>query len=200
MVAWRAQSGRLTVMDAYCEHLGAHLGYGGHVEGEVIQCPFHGWQWNQRGPQRLHPVPGPAQPRQAHSHLSGRGAQRVGVHLARHRGPGALFRGARCVRELLGRAQRRGLLPADDPVPGEPGTASAVRSGERRRLRAFQVRAQHADRAGVHPARFRRAGVPRRLHHHVRGRRGPVDRGRQERSRGGQRRARRRGDEKLGHG
>ncbi len=49
MVAWRAQSGRLTVMDAYCEHLGAHLGYGGHVEGEVIQCPFHGWQWNHDG-------------------------------------------------------------------------------------------------------------------------------------------------------
>jgi 3-ketosteroid 9alpha-monooxygenase subunit A len=49
LVAWRAQSGQLTVMDAYCEHLGAHLGYGGHVEGEVIQCPFHGWQWNNDG-------------------------------------------------------------------------------------------------------------------------------------------------------
>jgi 3-ketosteroid 9alpha-monooxygenase subunit A len=49
MVAWRAESGRLTVMDAYCEHLGAHLGYGGHVEGEVIACPFHGWQWNNEG-------------------------------------------------------------------------------------------------------------------------------------------------------
>jgi nitrite reductase/ring-hydroxylating ferredoxin subunit len=49
MIAWRAQSGRLTVMDAYCEHLGAHLGFGGHVEGEVIQCPFHGWQWNHEG-------------------------------------------------------------------------------------------------------------------------------------------------------
>lgn len=49
MIAWRAQSRRLTVMDAYCEHLGAHLGYGGHVEGEVIECPFHGWQWNHEG-------------------------------------------------------------------------------------------------------------------------------------------------------
>jgi 3-ketosteroid 9alpha-monooxygenase subunit A len=49
MVAWRAESGALTVMDAYCEHLGAHLGYGGHVVGEVIQCPFHGWQWNHEG-------------------------------------------------------------------------------------------------------------------------------------------------------
>jgi 3-ketosteroid 9alpha-monooxygenase subunit A len=49
MIAWRAQSGQLTVMNAYCEHLGAHLGYGGHVEGEVLQCPFHGWQWNHEG-------------------------------------------------------------------------------------------------------------------------------------------------------
>ena len=49
LVAWRSQSGRLTVMDAFCEHLGAHLGHGGHVEGEAIQCPFHGWQWDAEG-------------------------------------------------------------------------------------------------------------------------------------------------------
>lgn len=49
MVAWRAESGELTVMNAYCEHLGAHLGYGGQVVGEMLQCPFHGWQWNQQG-------------------------------------------------------------------------------------------------------------------------------------------------------
>jgi 3-ketosteroid 9alpha-monooxygenase subunit A len=49
MVAWRAESGELTVMNAYCEHLGAHLGYGGKVVGEVLQCPFHGWQWSQQG-------------------------------------------------------------------------------------------------------------------------------------------------------
>ncbi|MDT5016075.1 MAG: 3-ketosteroid 9alpha-monooxygenase subunit, partial [Mycobacterium sp.] len=49
LIAWRSASGRVTVMNAYCEHLGAHLGFGGHVEGEVIQCPFHGWQWNAEG-------------------------------------------------------------------------------------------------------------------------------------------------------
>lgn len=49
MIAWRAASGRLTVMNAYCEHLGAHLGYGGQVKGDVLQCPFHGWQWNDEG-------------------------------------------------------------------------------------------------------------------------------------------------------
>lgn len=49
MVAWRTESGQLTVMNAYCEHLGAHLGYGGKVVGEVLQCPFHGWQWSSEG-------------------------------------------------------------------------------------------------------------------------------------------------------
>lgn len=49
MVAWRAASGRVAVMDAYCEHLGAHLGYGGRVEDEHIVCPFHGWEWNAEG-------------------------------------------------------------------------------------------------------------------------------------------------------
>lgn len=49
LVAWRAASGAVTVMDAYCEHLGAHLGYGGTVVGEHIRCPFHGWEWNAKG-------------------------------------------------------------------------------------------------------------------------------------------------------
>ncbi len=49
MIAWRAESGQVTVMNAYCEHLGAHLGFGGTVHGDVLQCPFHGWQWNQQG-------------------------------------------------------------------------------------------------------------------------------------------------------
>lgn len=49
MVAWRSDAGDLTVMDAFCEHLGAHLGYGGRVEGDRIVCPFHGWEWNGSG-------------------------------------------------------------------------------------------------------------------------------------------------------
>lgn len=49
LVAWRGRSGAVTVMNAYCEHLGAHLGYGGTVVEDVIQCPFHGWQWNSEG-------------------------------------------------------------------------------------------------------------------------------------------------------
>lgn len=49
LIAWRGQSGRVTVMDAYCQHLGANLGYGGTVVDDTVQCPFHGWQWNDRG-------------------------------------------------------------------------------------------------------------------------------------------------------
>ncbi len=45
LVAWRAMSGQVTVMDAYCEHLGAHLGYGGTVVEDRIRCSFHSQPW-----------------------------------------------------------------------------------------------------------------------------------------------------------
>ncbi len=41
LVLFRTRSGIPAVMDAYCTHLGAHLGQGGAVEGEMIRCPFH---------------------------------------------------------------------------------------------------------------------------------------------------------------
>lgn len=34
--------GGVRVADAYCPHRGAHLGYGGRLDGDVIVCPFHG--------------------------------------------------------------------------------------------------------------------------------------------------------------
>jgi phenylpropionate dioxygenase-like ring-hydroxylating dioxygenase large terminal subunit len=36
-------------MDAFCPHLGAHLGHGGTVEGCEIRCPFHGWKFDAEG-------------------------------------------------------------------------------------------------------------------------------------------------------
>ena len=45
LVLFRTESGAPRVLDAHCPHLGAHLGYGGKVKGEEIQCPFHGWQF-----------------------------------------------------------------------------------------------------------------------------------------------------------
>jgi nitrite reductase/ring-hydroxylating ferredoxin subunit len=49
LVCYRGESGDLHVMDAYCLHLGAHLGHGGTVEGDAIRCPFHGWKWDGSG-------------------------------------------------------------------------------------------------------------------------------------------------------
>ncbi|KAM7304749.1 hypothetical protein ISCGN_014649 [Ixodes scapularis] len=45
LVAFRTQDGVAHVMDAYCPHLGAHLGIMGRVVGDCIECPFHGWRF-----------------------------------------------------------------------------------------------------------------------------------------------------------
>ncbi len=49
LVAFRGESGQVAVLDAHCPHLGAHLGVGGKVVGDTIQCPFHGWRWSTEG-------------------------------------------------------------------------------------------------------------------------------------------------------
>ena len=49
LVLFRTEEGKAQVFDAYCPHLGAHLGYGGCVEGNTIRCPFHGWAFNSQG-------------------------------------------------------------------------------------------------------------------------------------------------------
>ena len=45
VVLFRTESGEPRMVDAYCAHLGAHLGVGGKVEGGCIRCPFHGWRY-----------------------------------------------------------------------------------------------------------------------------------------------------------
>jgi 3-ketosteroid 9alpha-monooxygenase subunit A len=49
LIAFRGESGDLHVLDAYCRHMGAHLGYGGCVEGDSIRCPYHGWAYDGDG-------------------------------------------------------------------------------------------------------------------------------------------------------
>lgn len=57
LVLFRTESGEAQVLDAYCPHMGAHLGYGirgqtgtgGQVVGDSIVCPFHGWAFNGDG-------------------------------------------------------------------------------------------------------------------------------------------------------
>lgn len=48
-VIWRAATGEPRVFDAFCPHLGAHLGHGGKVEGDSIRCPFHAWGFDGTG-------------------------------------------------------------------------------------------------------------------------------------------------------
>ena len=83
MVAFRTESGQAKVVDAYCPHMGAHLGYGirdqaGHgsaVVGESIVCPFHGWAYDGEGKCTPYPL------RQKHAAESR--ARRAGIrHLA----------------------------------------------------------------------------------------------------------------------
>lgn len=49
VVVFRTKSGAPAVMEAYCPHLGAHLGEGGVVCGESIRCPFHHFKFDVGG-------------------------------------------------------------------------------------------------------------------------------------------------------
>ncbi len=55
LVMFRGADDRARVLDAYCPHLGAHLGHGGRVCGDGIACPFHGWRFDGEG--RLVEIP-----------------------------------------------------------------------------------------------------------------------------------------------
>lgn len=49
LAAWRGEDGKARIVDAYCRHLGAHMGHGGRVHGNLLECPFHSWRYNEQG-------------------------------------------------------------------------------------------------------------------------------------------------------
>ena len=49
MVMFRGDDGTVSVLDAFCSHLGAHLGHGGQVVDGCIRCPFHAWKFDGDG-------------------------------------------------------------------------------------------------------------------------------------------------------
>jgi phenylpropionate dioxygenase-like ring-hydroxylating dioxygenase large terminal subunit len=49
LVLFRTSDGVAHVLDAYCPHLGAHLGHGGKLEADKLTCPFHAWQFDGSG-------------------------------------------------------------------------------------------------------------------------------------------------------
>ena len=55
LVAYRGDDGKLHVLNAHCPHLGAHIGHGGRVKGDCVECPYHGWGWGPDGVNRYIP-------------------------------------------------------------------------------------------------------------------------------------------------
>jgi len=49
LVIWRSDDGIAHVHDAFCPHLGAHLGHGGCSDGGRLVCPFHAWEFDPDG-------------------------------------------------------------------------------------------------------------------------------------------------------
>ena len=49
LVAFRDDRGEVVVLDAFCPHHGAHLGYDAHVEAGCVRCPFHHFYFNAEG-------------------------------------------------------------------------------------------------------------------------------------------------------
>jgi len=55
LVAWRGEDGTARMLDAHCKHLGAHMGHGGRVSGNDLECPFHAWRYDGEGV--VHDIP-----------------------------------------------------------------------------------------------------------------------------------------------
>lgn len=58
LVLYRGESGKVVLLDAYCPHMGTHLGSGEtsatvlsetRMEGDNIRCPFHAWRFGPDG-------------------------------------------------------------------------------------------------------------------------------------------------------
>lgn len=58
IVLYRGESGRVVMLEAYCPHMGTHLGMshnsatvldGSFLQGDSIRCPFHAWRFGPDG-------------------------------------------------------------------------------------------------------------------------------------------------------
>jgi phenylpropionate dioxygenase-like ring-hydroxylating dioxygenase large terminal subunit len=49
LVIWRGEDGVARMLAAHCRHLGAHMGHGGRVTGNLLECPFHAWRYDGEG-------------------------------------------------------------------------------------------------------------------------------------------------------
>ncbi len=49
LIVWRDHRGQISVMDAHCPHMGAHLGKPGKVVDNCVRCPFHHFTFDAHG-------------------------------------------------------------------------------------------------------------------------------------------------------
>ena len=49
IVIYRGDDRVVRIADAFCPHMGAHLGRVGKVEGNILRCGFHGFQYDGEG-------------------------------------------------------------------------------------------------------------------------------------------------------
>jgi nitrite reductase/ring-hydroxylating ferredoxin subunit len=87
IVVFRTPAGAVGVLDAFCPHMGAHMGRGGRLEGEALRCPFHAFRFDATGTCLGTPYPGGAAPPSARAR-SWPAVERNGVVLAWHDVPG----------------------------------------------------------------------------------------------------------------
>ncbi len=66
VVVYRTRAGAVRAVRPYCPHLGAHLGVGGTVEGELLVCPFHRFAFAPDGACAKAPVGKPPRARLDH--------------------------------------------------------------------------------------------------------------------------------------
>ena len=201
LIAWRAESGQLTVMDAYCEHLGAHLGYGGTRRG--------------RGPA----VPVPRLAVESTRAATSASRTRTGPTAAAASAPIPVVERNESVYIWHDVDGREPFFDAPDVFASFADGSSAADYYPQQRLyrEALELHPQYVLENGVDFAHFKFVHqtpiVPVFTRHDFdepvsyvdftitfEGDDEPDDRGRQERCRSDQRRPGHRGDEELGHG
>lgn len=49
IVVFRNNNNEIGILNAFCPHLGTHLGYGGYIKNNNIVCPYHSWNFDKDG-------------------------------------------------------------------------------------------------------------------------------------------------------
>lgn len=49
LVLFRGVDGEVGLLDAWCAHMGTHIGYGGYVKDNCVLCPYHEWAFDKDG-------------------------------------------------------------------------------------------------------------------------------------------------------